>query len=377
MDPEQRLENIVRKYFRVPLNSELEKHFKHANSRWRIPVSSSGKKNLRGVEIKGNIAYSLDRVCSITDKRKSYFVNLTKKELMSYFSIKREILIPGYEIMRMDAQPDEITNYTAEMIAQKYGLSRGTTEAFKPRLLKDNSIGEIKGSSLLKLYRAVAEFRQGYSGEIPEQYYGNFKRENGKPLNGDPIKAKERLPQDKTKGIDWIVYTLADKFNYHDHRTYFVMLLATENPDGIGMIYVIPQTGYEVKELKEAFVDFFSRWHGASEAHFFKNDVPTTKDRTSTWYIGGMYTSRKNELREAIKKLGIHVHGDSEKLSKARRRADKNLEIVSQAVTYLRSPGRLRDTEKDLGTHTQNPFLPLLYNVAALYRKNQERVVKE
>ena len=93
MYPEQRLEKIVRKYFGVRLTSELKGLFERAESKCRIPVSSSIYKTLNGIKIKANIAYSLDAVCRITGKGKRYFENLIQKELISYFSIKKEILI--------------------------------------------------------------------------------------------------------------------------------------------------------------------------------------------------------------------------------------------------------------------------------------------
>ena len=76
MYPEQRLEKIVRKYFGVRLTSELEGLFERAESKWRIHASTSIYKTLKGINIRGNIAYSLDAVCRITGKRKRYFENL-------------------------------------------------------------------------------------------------------------------------------------------------------------------------------------------------------------------------------------------------------------------------------------------------------------
>ena len=378
MYPEQRLEKIVRKYFGVRLTSELKELFERAESKWRIHASTSIYKTLKGINIRGNIAYSLDAVCRITGKGKRYFENLIQKELISYFSIKKEILIPGYEIMRMYAQPDEDADFTPEMIAQKYGLPKVTIEAFKEAHLLKVKEDKISGSSLLKLYRAVAEYKQGYSGKIPEENYGNYKRENGKPLEG----GKGHPNKAKAKDIDLIVSAVSDSFKYNNPKTYFVMLFATENPDGIGMIYAIPKIGEGegtngVKELKEGFVDFFRRWHGASGAYFFKKGVQITLERDSTWYIGGMHTERKNELREAIKKLGIHVHGDSEWLSEAERQKDKAvIEIISQAVNYLQSLGKLIDTEVDLERYKHHPFITLLDKVAALYKRNYRKAVR-
>ena len=163
------------------------------------------------------------------------------------------------------------------------------------------------------------------------------------------------------------VSDLANYFDNIDTDKYFCILYATDI--GSGLIYAF-NSSFVNQEMRSRFVKAFRYFKETADAKAKMAHYSQRKKETEEkWFIGGIYTSKSQELTEFLGKCKIWLHLSNLNDQDTKRRLhESGIPMVSTAVNFLRSCRGKKDIKYKLPE--ESPLKPVLDEIIELYNRS-------